>query len=262
MNPTAGRSRDPSRGRERATRILDAAEDLLLRHGARRVTVEDVAVGANIGKGTVYLHWETREKLFAAVFDRAVARAMSELLVAMRTRPSTCLPHQFAHDYFLAVMHRPLLRGLLLADPELLGRLARQHDPAWDERHHLVSERYFRLLAEYGVLRAELGADEVAYAFQATFEGFVRAEGELTRSESAAPPAAAQPAATTLERRADLLARTVELAFEDSRPVTTDDLRSLAADVVDLFTDLVDRRGFADLVDLVDRAELGAPAAS
>ncbi|WP_261564451.1 TetR/AcrR family transcriptional regulator [Frankia gtarii] len=259
MSLTAGRSRDPSRGQERAARILDVTEDLLLRHGARRVTVEDVAVGANIGKGTVYLHWETREKLFAAVFDRAVAQAIAELLAAMRVQPSTCLPHQFAHDYFLAVMHRPLLRGLLVADQELLGRLARQHDPAWDERHHLVSDRYFWLLAEHGMLRTELGPDEVAYAFQATFEGFVRAEGELVDGGGAAARAAAQPAVANLERRADLLARTVELAFESNRPVAADELRLLAADVVDLFTDLVDRRGFADLV---DRAELGTPAAS
>lgn len=106
------------------------------------------------------------------------------------------------------------------------------------------------------MLRAELGPDEVAYAFQATFEGFVRAEGELVNGGGAVARAAVQPAVANLERRADLLARTVELAFET---VAADELRLLAADVVDLFTDLVDRRGFADLV---DRAELGTPAVS
>src|SRR5262249_5935990 len=61
------RLRDPRQRAERAARILDAAADLLLRHGYRRVTIDDVAAGAGIGKGTVYLHWKAREQLFSAV---------------------------------------------------------------------------------------------------------------------------------------------------------------------------------------------------
>ena len=38
---------------ERGERILDAAADLVLRWGYKRVTIEDVAKQAGIGKGTV-----------------------------------------------------------------------------------------------------------------------------------------------------------------------------------------------------------------
>jgi AcrR family transcriptional regulator len=47
---------DTSPTSDRADRILDAAGDLLLRLGYRKVTIEDVAQRAGIGKGTVYLH--------------------------------------------------------------------------------------------------------------------------------------------------------------------------------------------------------------
>src|SRR5688572_29135772 len=93
---------------QRASRILDVAEDLLLRYGYRRVTIDDVAAGAGIGKGTVYLHWKTREELFAAVFERAVDQTITRLAEHVRESPRLCLLHQFARTYFLAILERPL----------------------------------------------------------------------------------------------------------------------------------------------------------
>src|SRR3954452_15594559 len=120
LSTSAERLRDPRQRAERATRILDVAADLLLRHGYRRVTIDDVATGTGIGKGTVYLHWKTREQLFGAVFAREVCHAVDELRHALQQDPATCLLHRFASTYFLAIVRRPLLRRFLLGDPDLL----------------------------------------------------------------------------------------------------------------------------------------------
>src|SRR5512132_2357733 len=111
MSASVDRLRDPRQRQERATRILDVAAELLLRHGYRRVTIEDVARGADIGKGTVYLHWRTREELFSAVFEREVREAVSGLLRALQQDRHGFLLHRVARAYFLAIMDRPLLRG-------------------------------------------------------------------------------------------------------------------------------------------------------
>ncbi|HEY3710665.1 MAG TPA: helix-turn-helix domain-containing protein, partial [Amycolatopsis sp.] len=58
---------------ERADRILDAASELLVRWGSRKVTIDDVARRAGIGKGTVYLHWRTKDALFETLLTRAAA---------------------------------------------------------------------------------------------------------------------------------------------------------------------------------------------
>ncbi|MDR8407510.1 TetR/AcrR family transcriptional regulator [Nonomuraea sp. 3-1Str] len=235
MSASAERLRDPQQRTERATRILDAAADLLARHGYRRVTIDDVAAEAGIGKGTVYLHWKTREQLFGAVFGREVLYAIDELRQALGRDPQVCLLHRFARTYFVAIANRPLLRGFLLGDADLLGKLADSRDAARDDRHAAMARGYFELLSERGLLRADMDADEVGYAYQATFEGFLRAE-------ASAP-------AEGLERRADLLARTVRQAFE-REPATPDGaLRDLAAAVVALLTGLID----------ADRAESGIP---
>jgi AcrR family transcriptional regulator len=224
VGTTTERLRNPDQRAERAERILDVTADLLLRHGYRRVTIDDVAAGAGVGKGTVYLHWKTREQLFSAVFDREVLSAIGELRDDLEKDPQVCLLHRFAHTYFLAITSRPLLRGFLLADPELLGKLTASRDSARDERHNQMSHGYLVLLAEHDLLRADMDVHELGYAYQATFEGFLQAEDATGRS---------------LDQRADLLARTIERAFESGHTLTEAALGDLAAAVVTLLTDLI-----------------------
>jgi AcrR family transcriptional regulator len=208
------------RREDRAERILDVAADLLVRHGYRRVTIDDVARGADIGKGTVYLHWRTREELFSAVVEREVRAAVGGLLRALERDHRVALPHRLAPAYFLSIMDRPLLRGFLLADADLLGKLARS-DTAREDQHQLMSARYFELLAEQGLLPADLTPEAAAYAFLATFEGFLRAD----RGDAGA---------------ADLLAGTIQRAFETGRDLDAAALDRLADRVAELLRDLTD----------------------
>jgi AcrR family transcriptional regulator len=226
MGTNAERLRTPADRAERATAILDVAADLLLRHSYRRVSIDDVATGANVGKGTIYLHWKTREQLFSAVFEREVQYAIGELRQALRQDPQLCLPHRFAHAYFLAIVRRPLLRGFLLADPELLGKLAASRGTARDDRHAAMLRAYLELLADHGLLRDDMEVDEVGYAYQATFEGFLQKE------------AAADSGG--LDRRAGLLALTVQGAFESNLATPDTKLREVAVGTIALLTDLID----------------------
>ncbi len=61
---------DRSRRQGRADRILDAAAELILRWGYRKTTIDDIARQAGVAKGTIYLHWKTREDLFMALLTR------------------------------------------------------------------------------------------------------------------------------------------------------------------------------------------------
>jgi AcrR family transcriptional regulator len=236
MSPTSDRLHDPRDRQARAARILDVAAELLLRHGYRRVTIDDIARHADIGKGTVYLHWKTRDALFKAVFEREVLQALEQLLGTLRQDPGAWMLHRLARSWFLAIMHRPLLKALFLADAELLGKLARPTGGAREDRHRLVSHAYVRLLAEHGLLRDDLDADAVAFAFLATLEGFIQAE-----------PTASQRQESGVEDRADLLSLTVQRAFETRRRLSAAAERAIAARVIDLLAGLRD----------ADRADLG-----
>jgi len=60
-------------------RILDAADRLLARFGYRKMTVEDIAQEAGIGKGTVYLSFPSKEEVALGCIDRMVAQVIERL---------------------------------------------------------------------------------------------------------------------------------------------------------------------------------------
>lgn len=60
--------------------ILDAAHRLLARRGYKRMTMDDLAKEVGIAKGTLYLHFPSKEELVLSHIDRLVARLKSELL--------------------------------------------------------------------------------------------------------------------------------------------------------------------------------------
>jgi AcrR family transcriptional regulator len=59
--------------------ILDATDRLLARFGYRKMTVEDIAVEAGIGKGTIYLHFNSKEEVVLSHIDRIVDRLQNRL---------------------------------------------------------------------------------------------------------------------------------------------------------------------------------------
>ena len=59
--------------------ILDATDRLLARYGYRKMTVEDIASEAGIGKGTIYLHFSSKEEVVLSHVDRIVERLKEKL---------------------------------------------------------------------------------------------------------------------------------------------------------------------------------------
>lgn len=59
--------------------ILDATDRLLARYGYRKMTVEDIAHEAGIGKGTIYLHFSSKEEVVLSHVDRIVDRLKERL---------------------------------------------------------------------------------------------------------------------------------------------------------------------------------------
>jgi AcrR family transcriptional regulator len=71
---------------------------------------------AEIGKGTVYLHWSSKLDLFAAVLVREVVQLTAAHLAALRADPAEIQLHRTLRNIFLLVMRRPLARAFYSAD--------------------------------------------------------------------------------------------------------------------------------------------------
>jgi AcrR family transcriptional regulator len=59
--------------------ILDAAERLLSRYGYDKMTMEDLAREVGVAKGTLYLHFPSKEEVVLSRIDRMVDRLTTEL---------------------------------------------------------------------------------------------------------------------------------------------------------------------------------------
>jgi AcrR family transcriptional regulator len=68
--------------------ILDAADRLLARYGYKKMTVDDLAQEVGIGKGTIYLHFPSKEEVVLSHVDRIVERLKGQLSsIARRETP-------------------------------------------------------------------------------------------------------------------------------------------------------------------------------
>ncbi|HJQ35559.1 MAG TPA: TetR/AcrR family transcriptional regulator [Thermoanaerobaculia bacterium] len=59
--------------------ILDASERLLSRFGYAKMTMDDLAREVGIGKGTLYLHFPSKEEVVLSRLDRLIDRLTEEL---------------------------------------------------------------------------------------------------------------------------------------------------------------------------------------
>src|SRR5437868_12965040 len=67
--------------------LLTAATRVLARRGLHATTIADIATAADIGVGTFYLHFSTKEALFRAVVEDTVARLKAAIDEARASAP-------------------------------------------------------------------------------------------------------------------------------------------------------------------------------
>ncbi|MEU4550036.1 TetR/AcrR family transcriptional regulator [Nonomuraea dietziae] len=210
---------------ERADRILDTAQDLLLRWGYRRVTIDEIAKRAGVGKGTVYLHWRTRDELFLAVGAREAVAMIEAVTAAMRADPAEIALHAYMRRFFLEAMRRPVLRALFTRDTETLDRfLSSPARQPLEGAKLLASREYLGALADNGLLREDLRPEDLDYSLPTIAFGFFAIEPLLLKA-----------IALSLEEKADQLADVLRRTYGPAAPPSTARFAAAAPKVVEIF---------------------------
>ncbi|MFE2493290.1 TetR/AcrR family transcriptional regulator [Streptomyces scopuliridis] len=209
---------------ERAARILAAARDLLLAWGYKRVTVDEIARRARIGKGTVYLHWKTKEVLFAELLRREFHDVMGLVADRIEQDPATALPGRLVREVYRQQVRRPLARAIHISDGDMLGALATTadgHPVAQELGHHALLAGLVEVWRKHALLVTGASAADQIYVIDTVLSGFL--------TGGVATPAAQIPAP---ERRADLLGQVIKGAVEPSVTPSEVTLRAAAQDVL------------------------------
>ncbi|MGD9563371.1 MAG: TetR/AcrR family transcriptional regulator [Pyrinomonadaceae bacterium] len=81
--------KDTSRQKTDRDAILDATDRLLARNGYKKMTIDDLANEVGIGKGSVYLFFESKEEIALSHIDRIITRLGTKLRnIAARPGPA------------------------------------------------------------------------------------------------------------------------------------------------------------------------------
>jgi AcrR family transcriptional regulator len=103
-----------------STAILDAAQTVFEKYGARRANVEDVARAAGVSRSTLYRAYPTKEALLQAVLDREIDEFFDQLdALASGLSPQEAIVECFTAG--IALTHEiPLLARLVETEPEII----------------------------------------------------------------------------------------------------------------------------------------------
>ena len=207
-----------SERRERAHRILDAAAVLIARWGYNKTNVEDIAKQAGVGKGTIYLHWKTRDELFRALIQRERLLMVTDFKQRISEDPAGATLHGIYKHYALALTQRPLLKAFILRDSEALGKFAQgEHGTAALVERLAGFTAHLEFLRAHGLVRTDISVQEQVYILGSIMMGFYfiapLMPPELTLAD---------------ERLATLMAETVQRALESDRSPSVEELQTIS----------------------------------
>lgn len=148
-------------------RIVTAAIDLFSRHGIDRVTVDQIAKAADIGKGTIYNYFQTKEDIVVTFMMDVERRVQAKLRHFTRSRaPLESILSEFVLLQFrLKAPHREFVRvffGHMFQHTE-------QFIPYMAEMQRFIDpplETLFGGLQKSGTIRADVNLPELILTFK------------------------------------------------------------------------------------------------
>lgn len=113
---------------DREERILDAAVKLITHYGYDKTTIEEIAREAGISKGAVYLHFESKEALFEALFSREMKQYAQKWMQGIEADPNGGTIGGMYKNMLYALSGSPFMAAIFKQDRRVLGNYMRRPD--------------------------------------------------------------------------------------------------------------------------------------
>src|SRR5437660_8953511 len=152
----------------------------MLRWGYNKTTIDDIARYAGVAKGTIYLHWKTREDLFMALMRREYVRLVQDIQQRIAGDPEGGTLQGITKHSMLATMKSPLMKAVLLRDTDLMGEWIRKEYASVSYSEQIAqSLALLERLRTRGVVRDDIDIRKLAYMLDAITIGFLLIEQYL-----------------------------------------------------------------------------------
>jgi AcrR family transcriptional regulator len=226
----------------KAARILDSARELMLDHGVRKVTVNEIARAAGVAKGTVYLYWAAKEDLIVGLFARELLTFLDELIARITADHTMVLPHRLAPLLISTGLNLPLKSRLKSGDADLMRLLSEaENRDLFDRiRPSALCNTVLPALRHNGLIRHDRPLATQAYVLHAVLAGF---DVAVSNPASAAPLGVDAPA--------EVLSDTIAQLFAPPVAPAALAISAAAADTVAILHEARDA-----VLDLIERSQV------
>jgi AcrR family transcriptional regulator len=164
-------SRRERRSAELRERLFRSALHLFAQKGFAETTVEDITEAADVGKGTFFNYFPSKDHILLAFSDMQLAK-LEQSVNGLRTSQQP-LP-EFMRGLVLRMSEEPLrnpgmIRALLLG--YLSSNPVREAMINKQDRAHALHKQMVEIGQERGEIRKDLSATEIAHVFRQTILG-------------------------------------------------------------------------------------------
>jgi len=206
----------------RADRILDAAAVLIARWGYKKTTIDDIARQAGVAKGTIYLHWKTRDDLFWSLLRREDIRLAEDIRQRLATDSEGITLHGLIKHSTLSTLKSPLAKAMLLMDSDMLGEVARRDYSSASFPERMAGFKVFlEQLRLQGAVRADIAIQEQIYMLSAIVMGFLMIDQWMPAGFTYSDEEIAEMTAESIRRTLEPRATEQKGAAADTKEVLT-----------------------------------------
>ena len=177
---------------QREQRILDAAADLFVHYGYDKTTVANIASRAGVSKGTIYLHFGSKDELLEALILRELREYAEKWLELIETDPQGGTIASMYTNSLAALASSPFMGAMFTMDSRVLGNYLRKPDTilrAFGEGGQPSARYQFvEMMQQAGAMRRDLDPKIVAHIMDILAYGLVGMDDIMPKE--AIPPAA------------------------------------------------------------------------
>jgi len=209
---------DPSLRRQR---LLDAAASLFIRHGFDKTTVAEVAREAGVGKGSVYLHFPSKEALLEGLMLRELVRLSEAWYAAVMADPRGGTLGGMYKATLQGLHDSPFMAAMMTRDDGILGRYVRRPGNMFSaaSRGHHTRHEVIALMQDAGAVRDDIDPKVVAHIMNMISYGLVGLDDVVPPEEIPPLEMTLDGIATVMDRA--LTPRGVRAASEAGKAVLT-----------------------------------------
>lgn len=157
--------------------ILDAATELFVRYGYDKTTVDDIARAAGVSKGTIYLHFASKEELFETLLIREMMAYAEKCLALIEADPQGGTIAGMYKNSLYALNSSPFMSAMYKRDRRVLGNYLRKPDNFLRRLRdsQKPSDRYLfvKMMQEAGAVRQDLDPKVIAHIMDMLDYGLV-----------------------------------------------------------------------------------------